>query len=383
VTALDRLNEYSRTRLSELRELKRQGRKLIGYTPGPYMPEEMVYACGAVPLQLIRGGDPESVAMASNYMVRFVDTFARSQIAYKMSGEDPLYDMIDLLVVPVTDQNVKAIAQSWSFFSDCEVFTYGVPRVRDDLGREYYIESLNLLRQKLEEVTGSKMENAALLDAINVSNRLRDLFRQLSLTRVSGSPPISSRDFVRLNHSSFYLDPSVMIDVLESVLQEVKQQAPRQATGPRILLTGSTLAMGDIKVFDLLDRTEGAIVVEHFDEGLRHYWETVESNGDPLGALADACFMRQVPCAWAWRSRDRLDFIIRLARDFSVDGILWYQLMYRDGVDILGQRFPPILEKELGIPMLKLQSDWDREEKGPFATRIETFVELMEQRRAA
>jgi len=55
--------------------------------------------------------------------------------------------------------------------------------------------------------------------------------------------------------------------------------------------------------------------------------------------------------------------------------------MYRDGADIQSYRFSQILKKELDIPMLKLQSDWDiAGEIGPFRTRIETFVETIERR---
>jgi len=44
-------------RPAELGVLKAQGKKIIGYFPGGYFPEEMVYACDAVPVALNRGGD--------------------------------------------------------------------------------------------------------------------------------------------------------------------------------------------------------------------------------------------------------------------------------------------------------------------------------------
>jgi len=379
--AMKKLDEHLRTRVDELTKIKREGGKIIGYLPGGYMPEELVYACGAMPIQLIRGGDPEPVAISAGYVPRFLDTFCRSQIGYKILGDEPLYELLDLLAVPVTDNNIRAIADCWNFYTDVEVFRYGVPHAKDDLGFNYYLDGLNLLKEKLERFTGTRVEDEKLREAISLSNRMSALFKEISLMRKSERPPISSRDFIKLNHASFHADRSIMLEVLESLTKELKEKEAPNPSGPRVLFTGSTLAMGDHKMLDLLEASGAQIVIEYFDEGLKDYWENVANDGDLMKALADRYFMKKVPGAYFRPSRERLDFILKLAREFKVDGILWYQLMYRDGADIQSYRFSQILKKELDIPMLKLQSDWDiAGEIGPFRTRIETFVETIERR---
>ncbi len=379
--AMQRLEEHLRTRVDELTKIKKEGGKVIGYLPGGYMPEELVYACGAMPIQLIRGGDPEPVAISAGYVPRFLDTFCRSQIGYKILGDEPLYELIDLLVAPVTDNNMRAIADCWNFYTDVEVFRYGVPHTKDDLGFNYYLDGLNLLKEKLESFTGTRIEDEKLREAVALSNRMRELFREVSLMRKSERSPISSRDFTKLNHASFHADRSIMLEVLESLAKELKMREASDPSGPRVLFTGSTLAMGDHKILDLLEASGAQIVIEYFDEGLRDYWENVANDGDLMKALADSYFMKKIPGPYFRPSRERLDFILKLARDFKVDGILWYQLMYRDGADIQSYRFSQILKKESDIPMLKLQSDWDiAGEIGPFRTRIEAFVETMGRR---
>lgn len=380
--AMQRLDEHLRNRVDELRAFKKQGGKIIGYLPGGYMPEELVYACGAIPIQLIRGGDPEPVAISAGYVPRFLDTFCRSQIGYKMLGTEPLYELVDFLVAPVTDNNIRAIADCWDFYTDVEVFRYGVPHVKDGLGFHYYLEGLNLLKGKLESFTGKKIEHKELKEAIILSNRMRKLLKTISLMRKSRRVAISGKDFIRLNHASFYADRATMLEVLEYLVSELKNKEAADSSRPRVLFTGSTLAMGDYKVVDLLEGAGAQIVIEHFDEGLRDYWQTVESQDDLMKALAETYFMKKVPAAYFRPSRERLDFILKLAKDFDVDGILWYQLMYRDGVDIQSYRFSHILKNQLDIPMLKLQSDWDiAGEIGQFRTRIETFVEMLNTRK--
>ena len=380
--AMHKLDEHLRTRVDELTKIKKEGGKIIGYLPGGYMPEELVYACGAMPVQLIRGGDPEPVAISAGYVPRFLDTFCRSQIGYKILGDEPLYELIDLLVAPVTDNNIRAIADCWNFYTNVEVFRYGVPHTKDDLAFNYYLDGLNLLKEKLERLTGTRVEDEKLREAIALSNRIKELLKEISLTRKSERAPISSRDFIKLNHASFHADRSIMLEVLESLAKELERKETPNPSGPRVLFTGSTLAMGDNKVSDLLEASGAQIVIEYFDEGLRDYWKNVANDGDLMKALADSYFMKKVPGPYFRPSRERLDFILKLARDFKVDGILWYQLMYRDGADIQSYRFSHILKKDLDIPMLKLQSDWDMAgEIGPFRTRIEAFVETIERRR--
>ncbi len=365
-------------RLIELKRVRDGGTKVVGYTPGGFMPEELVYACGAVPVGLIRGGDPEPVAQGVAYIPRFVDTFCRSQIGYRMLGE-PLYQMIDLLVAPITDNNSRAIADCWDFYADVDVFRFGVPHNKDEDAFNYYLEGLHLLRERLEDLTGTKISDKRLKEAIDLCHRERELLKEISLLRRSEPPAITGKEFVRLNHASFYADKVTFIEVLGSLLEELKKEVP-PLKGPRILLPGSPLALGDYKVLDLLESAGASVVIEEFAEGVRHYWEQVQFGGNLMEALADRYLRRRVPPAWFRPSRERIDFVIKLARDFKVDGVLWYQLMYRDSYDIQSFYFEKILQEQTGLPMLKIQSDYDVSEKGPFKTRVETFLEIIRKR---
>ena len=375
--AIKKLSDHLATRLTELTRLRKSGTKLIGYAPGGYMPEELVYAAGAVPVGLIRGGDPEPVAESAAYVPRFIDTFCRSQIGYRMMGGDPLYEIIDLLVVPVTDHNIKTIADCFNFFTNTNVFRFGVPHQKDEYAFEYYLAGLHAFKNKLEEFTGNKIEDRKLGEAIDLSNRMRELLNEISLLRLSERPPITGLEFAKLNHASFIADRAVFIDALKSIHRELKQKPPSGPKGPRILLTGSTLAMGDYKVLEIAENAGANIVIEEFAEGLRHFGEKVHVNGDLIQALADRYFRRRMPPAWFRPSRERLDYLIRLARDFNIDGIIWYQLMYRSSYDIQAFYFEKLLKKELDIPMLKVESDYDVSERGPLRTRVETFVEII------
>jgi len=374
---MERLNVHIKNRLADLSKAKTEGRKIVGYTPGGYMPEELILACGAIPLGIIRGGDHSMVEAAGAYICRWIDPFCRAQIGYGTSGEDPYYNIIDLLVVPVTDNNIRAISDILAFNTNINIYPFGVPHKKDESSLKYYLTKIERLKKKLEDFTGVEITESKLQESIRLCNRERGLLREISLMRKSESLPMNSKEFIALNHASFIADKEFMVDLLESLVKELRKQAPGSGNGPRVLLTGSTLAQGDYKVPDIIEEAGGRVVMEEFAEGIRPYWEEVKPEGDLMKNLADSYFMQRVPPAWFRPGRERLNFLVDLARDFHVDGVIWYHLMYRNSYKIESYYFPDILKRETGLSMLTVESDYDATETGPLQTRIETFIETI------
>jgi benzoyl-CoA reductase/2-hydroxyglutaryl-CoA dehydratase subunit BcrC/BadD/HgdB len=372
--AMERLSSHLKTRLVGLRKAKRDGIKVVGYMPGGYLPEELILAAEAVPICLARGGDHAAVEDAGAFISRWVDTFCRAQIGYGVSGEDPYYNIIDLLAIPITDNNVRAISDVLDYNTDLEIFPFGVPHKKEESTYRYYLHGIRRLKTRLEDAAGKAIDEARLRDAILLCNRERDLLKKISLLRTSKRPPLSSKDFIALSHGSLLADKSFMVDTLETVYNTIEEAPVGSLKGPRILLTGSTLASGDSRVIDLIEDSGGVVVIEEFDEGLRPYWTNVSLDGDCMTSLARSYFMERVPPAWFRPARERRDFLIKLCRDFQVDGVIWYHLMYRDSYKTESYVFQEQLKRMTGLPMLVLESDYDPSEIGPMQTRVETFI---------
>lgn len=370
------MSHVASKRPSELRELKRSGIKVVGYPPGGFLPQEIICASGAVPVCLFHGGDPEAVAASAAFIPRYIDTFCRSQIGYWALGEDPYYQLVDLFAAPLTDNNERAIADCFDFYTDIKVFRFGVPHQNSDNSAfEYYLNGLKRLRLRLEELTGNVISDDKLKEAIQLYNSIRGSLRNISTLRKSGQPPLSGREFIMLNHVTHLLEPRYMAHQLEGIYTQLKGEKGASRF-PRLLLAASSLAFGDYKLLNLLEEAGAGIVIEEITEGMMPFWDEVSLDGDPLLALAETYFKKRVPPAYFCPSYSRLEYIEKLARDYKVDGAVWYQLMYREAYDI--QSFPFARRmKNSGLPVLKLQSDYDAFETGQFRTRINAFVELI------
>jgi benzoyl-CoA reductase/2-hydroxyglutaryl-CoA dehydratase subunit BcrC/BadD/HgdB len=378
--ALEALDNHLKNRARELVRFKEEGRKIIGYYPGGYVPEEIILACDAIPVGLHRGGEHEPVSIAGAYLPRWYDTFIRSQIGFKVLGGEPLYDLIDLFVIPITDNNVRMLGDAWEFYHLGDIFRFGVPHRKTERALKYYLHGITAFRERMEKDTGAKVTDENLGEAILLCNRERELFRKISLTRKTGSSSLKGSDFVRLLHASLWLDKRLMVETLESLIRELERQNPPPRSGPRILLTGSTLAYGDGKIISLSEEAGGAVVMEHFAEGLRNYWDDVAPDGNPMEALADSYFQRRIAPAWFRPSKENRDFLIKLAKEFFVDGVIWYCLMYRDSYTVQSTLVPKLMKEATGLSTLIIESDYDMEEVGSLRTRVETFIEMIRRK---
>jgi benzoyl-CoA reductase/2-hydroxyglutaryl-CoA dehydratase subunit BcrC/BadD/HgdB len=375
----ERLAIHLKERPSQLLEAKNKGVKIIGYFPGNYVPEELIYASGAVPLCLINGGDSKPAEMALSVVPQVICPFARAQVGERLLGKNPYYSMIDMLVAPITCQHLKKVAEVWEYNGDLEIFKLGIPHQHNnDFELEYFNDRLRALKDRLQAFTGNEITDEKISEAIVLYNRMRELLKNISLLRCTSPSLLSSLDFVKLNHASFYADPAFMVDYLDSVYHELKdkQQVTKTET-PKILLIGPSIGYGDYEVLQLVKAAGGDIVIEEICEGVRYYWNKVESKGDLIESLAREYLVDRVPCAFMrYSTRKRLDFALKLIKDFAVSGVIWYELLCCETYDAESYFF----SQELGdrnIPMLILESDYSAANTGQFRTRIEAFIEIL------
>jgi benzoyl-CoA reductase/2-hydroxyglutaryl-CoA dehydratase subunit BcrC/BadD/HgdB len=86
----ERLVIHLKDRPLKLEEAKKKGIKIIGYFPGNYVPEEIIYASGAVPLCLTAGGNSQPAEAALSVVPQIMCSFARAQIGERLLKKTPI-----------------------------------------------------------------------------------------------------------------------------------------------------------------------------------------------------------------------------------------------------------------------------------------------------
>lgn len=381
---LAELAQIARTRPEKLKERKAEGIKIVGYI-GRFVPEELIYASGAIPYLLCRGGQPEPPDAVIPYMLRFMSPYSRSQIGYHLLGIDPVMPMLDLIVVQCSDCHESRLADLFEYFK-LPTMRLGVPQDWEkSLSRDYYYKELARLKQKLEALTGNKISDQKLKGATDALNKIRGILSKINLLRKKQPPPLGGDDFIRLNHYSFYSDPEQLLPRLSDLHNELqKSKSPFSPHAPRLLMAGHVVGVGDYVVPRLIEDSGGVVVAEFLDEGMRHHDSKVKSNGDLMAGLGESYYLERTPPSLfqpAWE--ERTEVIKKLIKDFSIDGVIWYQLSFEEVYDLECSVISKAMD-EMNVPLLKLESSYEysREAVGPLTTRIESFIETVRQRRS-
>ena len=375
----ERLIEYMKNRPAQLLEAKEHGKKIIGYFPGNYVPDEIIYTAGAVPVCLAHGGSSGADVTALTVVPNIICPFARAQIGERLLKTNPYYTMIDLLVAPITCQHIKKAAEIIEYFGDVEIFKLGIPHQYDaDFEVEYYVNRLKDLKDTLQEITGNEVTNGKLGEAIDLYNKIRELLKKISLLRSSSRQYISATDFFKLNQATLIADPLYMVDLLDSVYQELKEQeATDTADSPRLMLIGPNIAYDDYKVIELVESSGGNIVIEEICEGIRYYWRTIEQGDDPFQSLARGYLVDRVPGAFLRASsKKRLDFALELISEFKATAVIWYELLNCETYDSESYYF----EREMSqrdIPVLILGAGYGQTDSEQLKIRTSAFIEMV------
>jgi len=379
---LEELAQIARTRPEKLKEERKKGTKIVGYI-GRFVPEELIYASGALPYLLCRGGQPEPPDAVIPYMLRFMSPYSRSQIGYHLLGIDPVVPMLDLIVVQCSDCHESRLADLFEYFKLPTVRLGIPPDWEKSLSRDYYHKELARLTDRLEALTGNKVTEQKLRESTESINKIREILSKINLLR-KRRPPIGGADFIRLNHYSFYGDPERLLPKLNDLYQELqKGGSPFPKEAPRLLLAGHVVGVGDYVVPRLIEDSGGVIAAEFLDEGMRHCQWQVKTDGDLMANLGDTYYLERTPPSIfqpAWEKR--AETMKGLIRDFNIDGVIWYQLSFEEIYDMECAIIAKELDK-INVPFLKLESSYEysREAMAPLTTRVESFIETVRQRR--
>jgi len=369
-------------RTAELKKAKKEGRKVIQYT-GSFIPEEYIRAAGAEPYLICRGGEPEPPEVILNDMLRFLNPLARSMAGFYKLGTDPVTPISDLIIAHQSECHIGRITELLEIWK-LPIAKVGVPvDWNRDFAFEYYVGNLKEMVEKIEEVTGNKVDDTKVREYMELSNQVFAGLRKIDSLRKKENPPIGAAEFIKLNHYSYMVEPKMMAAKLDELYEELKDAPGKfDKDAPRLLLFGHAVAIGDYIVPRVFEESGAIIVADFLDEGIRPYkWDIDLSGDDPLRAFAKSRYLEKPPVNIfqpAWKTR--FEYIKDLIKEYNIDGVISYQLVFDE---IYNMEYTCLSKwlGDIGVPLIKIETSYEytREAMAPLVTRIESFIDAVKE----
>lgn len=366
-------------RVRELKQHAMNGGKVVA-TYCVFVPEEIVWAADAIPVGLC-AGTQFSVPIAEEVLPRNTCALIKSSFGFKLGRTCPYVQTSHLIVGETTCDGKKKMFEILGQYQP--VYVMEVPNKKTKRSRELWLGEVLAFKDVIEKLTGNEITADNLSQAINLVNERRCALQRLSNLRKVRPVPISGKDALLVTQVSFYDDVTrctkqvnALCDELEKRVASGKGVAAENAR--RILISGSPMAIPNWKLHHILETAGAVVVCEESCTGTRFFSDLVTQNQSTLEEQLRAIAERymQIHCACFTPNDERLDDIVRLAREYQVDGVVHYNLQFCHTYANEAVKVEKRLAKE-GIPLLRIETDYSDEDTGQLRTRVEAFLEMI------
>lgn len=368
-------------RIKEMLDKKAAGEatKIIG-SFCLYVPEEIVLAAGGIPVGLCSGAD-WATDKVEEHLPRNTCPLIKSFAGFKLGEVCPYIEASDLVVGENTCDGKK---KAYEFFAtQKDMYVVDIPNVHTDETLEVWKREVKKLAHAIEQECGRKITAESLAEAIRVANAKRRALQRLSATRAADPAPISGLDSLLTVQAAFMDDAERLTGAIDAMAEECEQRVAAgtgaaPAGAKRILYTGTPMAVPNWKLFNIIEKAGGVVVGEESCTGSRYYKELVREDGQTVDEMLDAIAERYfgISCAIFTPNDQRIEDIVRMARELHADGIIDCSLQFCTLYEMESFTVEKAAE-EAGIPCMHITTDYANEDAGQLTTRIEAFLEMI------
>ena len=307
------------------RRANSSGQRVIGFV-GTDVPVELIAAAGAFPWRLPAAADTPT-GRADAYLEASFQPQERAIAEQWLSGA---FDFIDEVVFTRANDSIQRLYYYLCELQRRKLCAGPAPLLFDlcKIPRASSALRTRAVTASLSDSLGSRIDE--LPQCIRGRNRRRELLLQLQQRRGQSAAPAGS--FIeRLARAS----DCCAAHEFDSALTHWLEQPTRAASGPRLILAGSTPP--DDRLHRAVERAGGNIIAELGDHALGRLGATIEGGSDPIAALSlHYHALRNGPRAFG----DATAALLEAVRITHADGVIFWLLEQEEALawDLPAQR---------------------------------------------
>ena len=346
------------------------------------VPEEIVYAAGAIPVRL-SGGSYEASCVGGEQVPRDTCPVVKAAVGSVCVGYPSPCDICDVLIVPTTCDAKRKMGEELSIHK--EVWMLEIPHVKDNEdSRKAWLQQLYGLKTNIERYSGRKIGRKDLDLSITMVERARYEAQKLYEIRKLRKPVISGCEAALAVNAYCYDTASEWTSALSVLNDELENRCKdgfsiRGEDMPRIFLAGCPSVFPNWKIPSLIEEMGAVVVADESCTGDRYLYDPVGATEKTMtGMMVGLAARYLMPCVCPSfvPNEDRLYRLLQMSEEFGIDGVIYHVLKGCVIYDFELVRVEKTL-KEKDIPVLRIETDYNPEDIEQLRTRIEAFIEML------
>ena len=371
-------DEKRRNAFLALYEVKKKGKKVVG-TFCSYTPAELIHAAGAIPVGLC-GSSEQGILEAETRLPKTLCPLIKSSYGLAMTDQCPFFYFSDGVLAETTCDGKKKMYELLGEIKPVHVMK--LPQGRDQaLAVESWTEEVRLAAKFLENLLSVEITDEKLHDAIVYRNRVRRALIELYEVAKAKPPPVSGYELTTVSESAdFHFADDSLIEKLEEKAREfrlrVRETTPNR---PRGLLAGCPNTGLREKLIRRMEDMGADYVCSDHCAGPRTLRfmvdEDKDKDKDPYEALAERYL--KINCSVMTPNKGRFGDLKHLVADYRVDGVVEVVLQECHTFVVEAWHTKTTVYEELGLPYLRIDTDFSQSDRGQIETRLGAFIEMM------
>lgn len=373
------VSEIHGIRPAELVEARKNGQKVFG-TFCVYVPDEVVIAANGIVTGLC-GGSQFWVPDGEKVLPKSTCPLIKASIGARLGKTCPFFRLADMYVGETTCDGKK---KAWEILGeDVPMHIMDIPQMKRPEDIERWAGEIKKFAEVVEDLTGNQITIETLNAAIKTVNEKRKAMARVYDARKAEKLPISGKDALLMSQIAFFDDPARCAQMCNKLADELEQRIKDGVTvfpvgTKRIMLTGTPLAIPNWKLHHIVETSGAAVVCEEMCTGTRYFENLVEEDCKTLDEAYMALAQRYMKtnCACFTPNTGRIDDLLRLAKEYKVDGVIDVNLKFCCLYDTEGYHVERAM-KAAGIPVLGIETDYTDTDAEQLKTRVQAFVEML------
>ncbi len=356
-----------------------KGRHVIGFMP-MYVPREIIHAAGMMPLGILGGGDQLEVIQGDAYYQSYICRIPRSTIELLLTDR---LDFVDGMLFPSICDVIRNLSGMWKLLRP-EVYShyFDVPQnYMKEVGGEFYMHELNVLRHDLEKIGGVTITEDALRNSIAVYNENRRLTRELYKFRSDKPWLAPSSEVYLINRAGMLIPVEDHNQLIKDYIEAASAEDRPKRDNSRVVISGSFCEQPPLNLIKSIEMAGCYVVDDDYMLVNRWFTKEVPTDGDPIQALSYTFLEASVKMPSCFEPNEDIKglFLVDTVKENNAEGVIFAATSFCDPA--LLER--PILQDVLNdadIPHISFkyaentgQMQPIREQAGTFADSIKLW----------